>query len=543
LIIVFIGYFSLKLDISQTLSFAPYSIYTSALIGFGPDASFVFLNRTLYLCLGLFLCLMGSFLANVLLTVSYRFEFWRLNISLVVFTSALAISSILMAIQYQEISHLANILPDPLRHAQQKVACSDIETYTVEITLDATGRISAGNAIIRFSNQQARDSVPLTLNAGLKLIEPQAIDNDQLLSDMKPGYSSAQDMQIQYSGRMIIPRYSYSYDHQEPAVTALGFESGFFANANFALILGKGSWHPISECTPNSILINIPNSYPVVYTSADRITLGVDSVVYTWEHSEDGILLIAGNYSQYTNNNRMVLFPDRFMSTDNEAKLANIYGLVLDVGSSFLSIAPYNHRKIIIVPLIQQSYWQTTDQSIFIPERLVFAKKLLDTSHNPSLVEKSLNITTLVAQDVLIAWWCEDQRCQDLYSTLIVGSGEYDIQDENNFVAPLLLYAALRLSSEIDQNQEYADVIQQYADAGGDPLKSVFLPVILPDSSVRLLPEIANIGDKLCLQEFLYLLTQCKELSLTRKLTLDEFDRLAVMIPVADDICGQGSPQ
>jgi hypothetical protein len=231
------------------------------------------------------------------------------------------------------------------------------------------------------------------------------------------------------------------------------------------------------------------------------------------------------------------------MSTDNEAKLANIYGLVLDVGSSFLSIAPYNHRKIIIVPLIQQSYWQTTDQSIFIPERLVFAKKLLDTSHNPSLVEKSLNITTLVAQDVLIAWWCEDQRCQDLYSTLIVGSGEYDIQDENNFVAPLLLYAALRLSSEIDQNQEYADVIQQYADAGGDPLKSVFLPVILPDSSVRLLPEIANIGDKLCLQEFLYLLTQCKELSLTRKLTLDEFDRLAVMIPVADDICGQGSPQ
>ncbi len=543
LITGFISYFSLQLDISQPLSFAPYSIYTSALIGFGPDASFVFLNRILYLCLGLLVCLMGSFLANVLLPVCYRFKFSRLNVSLIIFSFALAIGSILMAIQYQEISHLANSLPDPLRHAQQRVVCQDIETYTAEITLDATGRISAGNAIIRFNNKQARDSIPLTLNAGLKRMEPQYIENGQLISDKKSGYSSAQEMQIQYSGRMIIPRYSYSYYHQEPSIKALGLEPGFFANANFALILGKGTWHPISECAPNSIMITIPNSFPVVYTSADTITSGIDSSIYTWEHREDGVLLVAGNYSQYKENNGwMVFLPDQLMSTDKEEKLVNLYSSVLDVGSSFLSIAPFNQGKIVMVPLIQQSYWQTTDQSIFIPERLVFASKLLGTS-NENLIEQSLNITTLVAQDVLIAWWCEDRNCPDLYGTLIAGQSEYSINPENYSSAPFLFYSALRLSREMGQQIDMDAVLRFFSDAAGNPLQMVMLPIILPEESIELVPRIGRIGEDLCYHEFGRLLSESRELSRKDTISFIGIKQLANTISSNDFLCTQsGEP-
>jgi len=244
LALVVAGILVQNFDVTRLLAFAPYAIFTSATIGFGPDRSFVLLNRVLYLSLALLNCVATSILANYRLPVITDTKNLWLAAVRAVLAISLTIFSGWVSLSYQHLSKVANLPANPSAHIAQKGVCDLLDSYKVQLVLDETGNINSGTAILKLRPVQSQQSIPITLNTGLKMVENPYITDNILI--FRPENDLRQEIKIQYQGQMIIPRFAYSVLYQEHDVAALGFESGFYADADYVFILGGGTWHPFS---------------------------------------------------------------------------------------------------------------------------------------------------------------------------------------------------------------------------------------------------------------------------------------------------------
>lgn len=523
-------------DVTRLLAFAPYDIYTSATIGFGPDHSFVLLNRALYLSLTLLNCVLASIFSDYCLPVIANKKhplFAAFKIFLVL---SLVTCSWWVAERYLGLSRIANTPANPTEHTLQRKECTLFYSYQIELVLDETGKISSGTASLKLHPVKSEVRVPITLNSGLKMAESQFIAGKTLvLSLNKESANNEQEIRIDYQGEMIIPRFAYTTFYQEQDVAALGFETGFYANSRYALILGNGTWHPFSECPPDSVTITIPNSYPVLYSSADTAIADKNTTSSTWSSSTSGVLLLAGKYPKNIQDKMWnVLLPGRLMSEDTQSQLLDIYQSAIVRLANHVFESENLPKQILVVPLLKQTYQQDALTTIFIPERLSFSRELIATSDDSAVPSDNSGFVTSAALDVVISWWCEERSCPVLSNILVSKHTQYGVHQEDYLVDSLLYFASLQLSNEMNREINVGEIVGLYESALDDPQRMVQLPLILPPESIRILSQLNALWDRIDPQDFWQLMEESRRQSQFEPIQMNEFAELVNKITGQD---------
>lgn len=519
-------------DVTSLLAFAPYDIYTSAAIGFGPDNSFVLLNRALYLSLTLLICILSSIVSRYRLPVIANKKNPASTVFKIFMVVSLVASSWWIAVRYLHLSEIANIPANPTEHILQRKECALFESYKIELVLNETGRISSGIALLKLYPANSQITVPVTLNHGLEMTETQFVSNNMLI--VKPESTLADnghEIKIQYQGKMIIPRFAYTTFYQEQDVAALGFEAGFYADSNYAFILDKGTWHPFSECSPDSITITIPNSYSFIYSSADTTKKNMGTSLSIWSSPTPGVLLLAGNYPQTIKDEAWnILLPNRFLPETTQLLLLDIYQSAIVHLAKHVSEPENAHKQIIVIPLLRHTYQQDALTTIFIPERLSLLRELIVTGNDFIVLRNNNDLVSSVALDVITSWWCEEGCCPELSNYMLAKHTQNGERQEDYLVYSLLYYTSLQLSNEMDNQIIVGEIVSLYETALDDPLRRVKLPLRLPPESIRILSQLNTLWDQTSPQDFWQLMEECRKQSESEPIQMDEFAKLVNII-------------
>ncbi len=531
-------------DVTGLLAFAPYDIYTSAMIGFGPDDPFVLLNRALYLILTLLNCVLSLILSNHCLPVIANKKYPWVAAFRIFIVMSLVAGSWWIAERYLGLSRIANVPANPVGHILQKEACTLFDSYKIEFVLDETGKIISGTALLKLQPVKSEVIIPITLNSGLEMAESQVIvDRSLILSSYEESASIEREVRIDYRGEMIIPRFAYTTFYQEQDIAALGFEAGYYADSRYVFIFGTGTWHPFSECPPDSVTITIPNSYPVIYSSADTAITGENTSSSTWSTFTSGVMLLAGKYPHYVQDKAWnILLPDRLMAEDTQSLLLDTYQSAIFHLANHVSASEKLPKRIIIVPLIRQTYQQDALNIFFIPERLSFTRELIDTGNDSAEPSNNSGFVTSAALDVMTSWWCEERTCPELSNILVSRHTDIGFRQEDHLTSALLYYASLQLSREIDQEIDVGEMVGLYETALDDPLQMVQLPIMLPPESIRVLSQLNALWDRITPQDFWQLMKECRNQSRPTPIQIDEFAELVDMITGQDFRDLQGTP-
>ncbi|MDD5371029.1 MAG: hypothetical protein PHQ40_18265 [Anaerolineaceae bacterium] len=519
-------------DVTRLMAFAPYDIYASALIGFGPDDSFVFLNRALYLILTLLNYVLSLILSNYCLPVIANKKPSLVAAFRIFMVMSLVAGSWVIAERYLRLSKIANAPANPAGHILQKEGCTLFDSYKINFVLDETGKITSGTALLKLHPVSSEVTIPITLNSGMKMADSQLIvDKSLILRPDNESVNKETEIRIDYRGEMIIPRFAYTTFYQEQEVAALGFETGFYADSRYAFILGNGTWHPFSECPPDSIIITIPRSYPVIYSSADTTTKNTDTSSSIWSSSTPGVLLLAGKYPKNIQDKVWnILLPDRLMPEDTQSLLLGTYQSAIVHLAKHVSETENLPKQIMVVPLLQQTYQQDALTTIFIPERLSFSRELTAPGNDSSLQKSNYGFVSSAALDVLLSWWCEKCACPELANHLLSKHTKNSFRKEGYLVDSLLYYASLQLSAEMNQQINVGEIVSLYRSALDDPLRMVQLPLILPSESIQILSQLNALWDQITPQDFWQLVEECRKQSQSEPLQMDKFARLVKII-------------
>lgn len=522
-------------DATRLLGFAPYSIYTSSIIGFGPDKELVILNRVFYLTLLFSICLLVSIFSPHLLPaipIRKRIPYYLFSICL---AAALIAFSGWIASRFFPLSKIANLPANPGDHLVQKKACVLFDAYTVALEIDENGKITSGKATLEIQLVEAQTTIPITLNRGLEMTDPALKANDGLFLNPDKQYTKNEiKIIIPYQGEVIVPRFAYSNLMQEDDVAALGFEPGFYADPNYTFVLRQGTWHPFSECTPDSITITIPNTYPNFYSSADSVKIGPLSSTFTWSESIPAVLLVSGsNPTVITEKDWRVDLPEHELAEIIQSFYLETYRSAINhwsVNTRKSGIVP---KRIIVVPFLDQTIQQDDPAVFFVTMNSYKLRQIVDGKSIQETVLGTNPFIMSVAADVVIAWWCEGRYCPEILTAYERLHTQTEIHQEDALVVSLLYYASLQLSNEMDGNVNVDKILSLYQPVL-DPMKMIWPPKILPPESAVILLKLNALWKQTKPEEFWQLLEECREQSQSGSLQMEEFASLVQSITGQD---------
>jgi len=464
------GVLALSLDITHLSGFAPYSIYLSSLIGYGPDGRLVELHRVFYLFFSV--CnLLGGLL--VVSFTSPRLEgkkeqrchrvAW--GVLLVVVLAVI----FYVGTNFQRESDAISVEPTLASYQRGWLMqdCSKFRSYRVELSIDHETGYLEGKAYIEL-NQEPSSRLPFDLNEGLQItkiaVSPQdvAVEVDQntlLFETAEQSISQSISATLEYRGTLQIPRYLYDrlFRPEIDPVVETYFWPGGYGDGKAVFLTRDGNWHPFPGCSLDALKIElkeVPSHSRMVHT-ADNVVSSPSHITLMWERRPPLALLSTSPHYQATRlGKNTLLMPSAYISyNDQERFFAPYFVLMQQIDIYLQQERPSNGSfQIAIIPLIRHGKYDPSSGTLFLPETDYLPMRYRGLSYSDEQINSpDLLYRRWVAERLIRLWWCSDDICT---VPQVASDSSFnwlsDAKEGGGTVLnALLFYTALRLSEPL----------------------------------------------------------------------------------------------
>ncbi len=537
------GVLAASLDITHLLSVAPYNIYVSPLIGYGPDSRLLESHRAFYFFVSVFNLLLG------LLTVSFtapRLEGKKAQRCNRIAWGALSIGVLAVifyvGINFQHESDAISVEPNPASYQRGWLLqdCSNFRSYRVELSIDyQTGHVE-GEAYIEL-NQVPSSRLPFDLNDGLQITNATTsprditvkVDENTLLFGMAEQSTS---VTLEYVGALQIPRYLYDRLFRPEIELTIEpyFWPGGYVHGKALFLTRDGNWHPFPGCPLDAlkvVLKGMPLYSPIAHT-ADVVVYSSGRSILAWERRPPLALFSTSPYYQETQLGEGVLLtaPASISSDEIERVFAPYFVLMQQIDVYLQQEGTSNSRiQVVMIPLIGYGKYDPSSGILFLPETdylpmryqgLSFTDRKIDS---PDLLYKRW-----VAERMVRLWWCSDDICT-VPQVASYGSSRWlsnANEDNRTVLNALLFYTALRLSEPL-VGQEFVteEMALHYRVASGEMLvERLGLPwAFYPTEINRLIVVLDKVWEEAGAQSFWRLIREYHRLYGDISISVEEF--------------------
>lgn len=504
------GLLALSLDLTHLGGFAPYGIYISALISYGPDSKLLVLHRTFYLVLSVLVLLLSWLVMRF--SPRHQLEVARKKYILAGTMIIIMLSSIfLTGVEFQSES---NRITTPLaEHSQTN--CENwnlINSHRVEILLNrSTGQIKGQTYLeLRLPPESTKINLPIALNNGMHVTQVSASqdvnaeisNNNKIFSISFPPEIKGNTIfvAIEYKGTISIPRYLYDNKTRLDSLRAniQPYSPGGYVSGRATFLIRDGNWRPFSKCSVNSLTLTMEGikSNELIVHTADSASFSDTKVVLNWQSPVPlALFALSQNYRtvQITEKAHLIM-PDDGIPNKEVNRLFSIYPALMHqierVSGTESSNSP---SQIVIVPLIKYGAYDPDSGTLFLPERDTL---LLQYQYRMFQYQESGWATELTEPDALYARWTSERMMRlwwssnDFDSSIqVYGYGisaiqsHYQITDSAPDTKPvlnaLLSYSALRLVEPIVGSTYVREEMATRSKLANDDWTPIDLPMSL----------------------------------------------------------------
>ena len=446
------------------LMYLPAGVY-GLLFGYGPIRETLQLNRGYFLCLSISLLLLALLIGHFVLPANKGKLKWKdagIWLFLVLFFIA---GTYFLGSRLNYQGKFIVVGPDLETLNKHNEICEALETYELTVTINERGYIEKGSALVQLRRE-------VNINEHLLLLQSLKAKPVTVEETSEGVYL------IEYEGGFVLPNYSYSRLIQSPETALVGFLPGGYIDHSRLLLLSHGQWHPFSKCDLTGLVLTIPETFTVNYSSADTSSIENGMVNLHWEKSLPEVLIIAGaDYEEGDLNGQNALLP-KWLDLETR-KHYELFQTMFARLIEHVDADTREKEKIVILPIVGSSildkngtfFLRSTPVTLFLPEA------------TPAKLEIE------AALEVIQAWWSQGidnpslQNCFfESYSCLQpVGS----VPDDKSMM-PFLYYFSLKLASE--QSPETVDlesIIQLYQKISTDPASAFAVPRLFDKEEER----------------------------------------------------------
>lgn len=476
---------ALNLDVTHWTAFAPFSIYASPLIGYGPDGRLLLLHRLFYLGLTALILLFGLSLARA---AAPRREqkpppasrlVWGVCVS-----GALALTFFSIALFQEESQAISTPPPaDPL--VGHPADCAFIDAYQVEVVLNHQSTRVDGKVSLQLRSTTNFLAVPLDLNSGLLVTRVEAepagtrVEVDQgvlALSSPAEFGEQAVSVVLEYTGRLRAQRYEYDRIFRTPELRIAPFHPGGYLDRTTAFLTRDGNWRPFPGCAPDRLAVAVVGAPEHMIHTADRRETSADRVTLIWEQRPPLPLFAASRlYRRLQVEGAAVLIAPRHLPEGQLEAVLFPYAALLSQMETYLAEEKQPGAagvQIAVTPLLKYSSYDPSSGVFFLPEALEDAPLLLK---NPASFQDPLYVPDLLyrrwaAEQVLRAWWRHSETCSllqaygasasYLLAFTLPGSSEASAAESQTVLNALITYAALQLAEPLLGQEFVAEEIR-----------------------------------------------------------------------------------
>lgn len=465
---------ALNLDLTHLEGFAPYGIYISALIGFGPDSNLLVFHRVFYLVLsilGLLLAWLAMHLAPPHQVETARKKYilaWVIII--IMFLIAFQIG-----VEFQ--SERKRIVTSLAEHSQINCANWDlIDLHRVEIFLNRNTRQIKGETYLELTlpSDSTKINLPISLNNSMHITQistsqdVEAELSNEMLSISFPLRLKGNTIfiAIEYEGTLSVPRYLYDsktrlnsfHTNIEP------YSPGGYVSEEMMFLVRDGNWHIFPKCFLDSLTLTVEGirSNETIVHTADNVTFSGTKMVLNWQSPVPlPLIALSQNYHivQITEKAHLTM-PANSIPVKEVDRLFGVYPVLMNQIDHRLGIDALNRpSQIAIVPLIKYGRYDPDSRTLFLPER---DNLLLQYQYRVFQYQESGWATELTKPDALYSRWVSERiirlwwSCNDFDPSIQVYGysisaieAKYQISDSDPDTKPvlnaLLSYSALRL--------------------------------------------------------------------------------------------------
>ena len=467
---------ALNLDVTHLSGFAPYGIYVSPLIGYGPDGRLLELHRVFYTELSFLTLILGLLIADI---IAPRLE--RKSNLIRYAAGFLTITSILIMIYgtticYRQESKALSTQPT-YEYWKDYSHCSMIHSYQIDLTIEqATGHI-AGKVRVGLHSSDTFTQVPVYLNTGLQITnistsQPTVMAgvNEGVLSFTLPSRSRGiVFLTLEYAGVLHISRGFYDTISYGGERDVMPFLVGGYVDAGTVFLTRDGNWHPFPGCHVDTLTIKLSPPHlnsEIMSTTATTRLYSSDQLILTWEQPPLPLLIRTTNYRtvQLREDSILLVAPD-YMTQEKLNELYTPYAILIEQIDTHLrqgDISDSPPSQIAILPLIKYGRYDPVSRSLFLPERdsmMWLYERLLAYGESGALDRPDLLYSRWVAERMMRLWWCSDIFCSTLqvYGPRISFQNiPASIESDKTTLNALISYAALRLVEPL-VGQEFID--------------------------------------------------------------------------------------
>ena len=472
LVIVFIivGVLALNLNVTHLEGFAPYGIYVSPLIGYGPDSRIVGLHRAFYLELTALILLFAL--------MATRFTAPRLEKKLNLLrkvgwgllATGLLIGIFYTVIYFRDESDILSKGSAFSPSTGETQDCSLIHSYRAELVLHHETARLEGKAHIQLQPTTTSIQLPLDLNAGLQISKVQAtlqgieaeVTRGTLVLAL-PQELRGQDVSLTlaYSGYLHIPKRLYDNLFRSHAELIEPFWVGGYLDGETAFLTRDGNWHPLPECVPDYLRVELLGAPSQIVHTADKAESSSGGVTLIWEQQPPLPLFAASqNYHTIQVREATVLIAPRSIPENELDVVLFPYPVVMSQIETYLQegkLSDSRTSQIAVMPLLKYGKYDTSSGVLLLPIPLRDYKYLLDkitlSSSPRPLNSPELLYHRWTAEKMMRLWWCSNDICPPLQvrGRRINYVGDPDLLEYNRKVSlnALLTYAALRLAEPL----------------------------------------------------------------------------------------------
>ncbi len=549
MILFTVGILAMNLNVTHLLGFAPYGVYVSPLIGYGPDSRLVTLHQVFYLELSVLSLLIVLLMAHLQAPRQEKkiSPVWKLILS------ALAVGMLLVSIHtasnFQIESKQLSENPPVNSLEAETMECSFLRSYQIQLELNQKTESLSGEVVFHMQPDATSMQIPIRLNSGLIIskikttppgIEAEVVGNTLMLAFPQELNGQDVSLSLAYSGNIRAPRYSYDNLYLSPELSVAPFLPGGYMDGETAFLVRDGNWHPFSWCAPDQLSIawlGAPASG--IVQTADRIESSPDHTMLVWDQQPPHPLFVASQNYETIQIGGGILFaaPDHISDRELEAVYFPYPALLKQVDLFLQEEArptsqPY---QIAIVPLLNYDSYDPSSGVYLIPETRKVTQILVKNNKQPetNLDTPQLLYQRWVATDVLRAWWCSSDPCLQLQAdSSFPGQSWISGWEDQPVLDALISYASLRLAEPL-VSEEFIDeeiAARQQALADTTFWTGLNLPFVLPSETNNLVVRLHGLWEQTGPELFWQLVREYHQKFGNTSLPEEDFARFVVEV-------------
>ena len=471
MILVIGGILTSGTNITHLIGFAPFAIYTSPLISYGPEHQLVWLHQIFYVEI--------SFLALVLSMIIAYFLAPRLEqqdfhipylVGSTLIVGAIVVVLLQTGIHFQRQGRRMSSA-DSTNPALGKSPSCPLQLYNIDLVINPDNGEIKGQIYLQIQDTEMDVSIPLDLNSGLHITEMQAsipgkirIQQGMLRITLPPAYSGEISLTLKYAGVLDVPRSLYDKAFRTPQLSIAPFKVGGYVESQTIFLVRDGNWHPFPYCTPNSLRVTFPEM-PFLMHTADEIESSAGQMVLTWEQAPPQPLFVSSqDYTKVSTDAVELLVAPHAISESLLEPSFSVYPVLMHRIEALLGDenSPPLAYHIAVVPLLKYGRYDPFSGTLFLPEGnnglMTFLLSTYETvpltSLSDPLSEPELLYRRWAAEQIMRLWWCNESICpllqvhyKDIAFSRLLSVGDDQSQVKNPPVLnALLTYASLRLA-------------------------------------------------------------------------------------------------